>query len=722
MKLKSLLLFAILAVAPTLYGGVVTGNLQGPSGLPVKNATLTFTLQQAGLIIGSGNVAQLTSQCWTSQDGSVVGLPNPMQPATVAVGPTATLPSGIYYVRFTFYNSLGESLPSPETHIQTTTLTALLVSPPVTFPANATGINVYIGTSAGSETLQGSTTSPTQQYSQTTPLNSGGTPPGANTAPCTIAFNDTIIPYGGYNVSLTSATGNAYPGWPQAWQLNGGPSGTINVSSGAPLWNGTVVYPMPILSQPLNHGPQSISGPLDFGGYDVTNIGVLTANSVNGVVNPVIPQAGVDLGAAVNNALATCADQCTILLPSGSFSYSTQIVLPQNIFGQYKLSGQPGTVLTWNGSTDAIVTRPVTIGASNLTIEGFQLINAGSGTTAGIHLYPTNHVIVQNMVVQGFTDGVLVEGTNSSDIVHNDITNNVNGVRLISTFCSATPNATCVPTNLSGTLFAANAINIDHNQITNNQHWGVIFGDSPGNGDSGALNDNVSFNDLEQNGTGGSTFGALYSGKSTGLLVFHNYLEGSPREIVLGLLGAGNFFGTVGAHITSNFYTTLPSPLYNIELQNADRTTIDSNTEQGGAGVSSTNCFINVGGVETNTILIPNSIVQSPPNGNRLCSVGTPIQTFAGAGSWIAFNNNYMAKIAAGAFPITAGASDTQASVNVATSSSCFAYSTANGSQATAQGLIAQVYVKPGNGSFTIFHPTGNAGLLYDVYCTGPQN
>ena len=106
-----------------------------------------------------------------------------------------------------------------------------------------------------------------------TPVTTGETIPTMNDVPCTIAFNDTIIPYSGYNVSLLSSSGNAYPGWPQAWQLNGGLSGTVNISNGAPLWNGTVIYPQPILSQPLNHGPQSISGLVNMTGYDLLNAG-----------------------------------------------------------------------------------------------------------------------------------------------------------------------------------------------------------------------------------------------------------------------------------------------------------------------------------------------------------------------------------------------------------------------------------------------------------------
>jgi hypothetical protein len=121
-----------------------------------------------------------------------------------------------------------------------------------------------------------------------------GVPPSVNNTVCHIAFNDTIIPYSGYKVSLTSTAGNAYPGFPQNWQLNGGLNGTVNVSQGAPLWNGTVVYPQPIVAQPLNHGPQSISGPLNMSGYNLVNV----LEEGIGKVNPAFP---VDVAGLINS-------------------------------------------------------------------------------------------------------------------------------------------------------------------------------------------------------------------------------------------------------------------------------------------------------------------------------------------------------------------------------------------------------------------------------------
>lgn len=261
------------------FGGTITGTLQTPGGLPVANGTLAFTLRQAGLAIGSGGVVPVTSDCYTSTDGSIVGLPNPTASVESAIGyGSGSLPAGIYYVEVTFYAgspSAQESLPSPEARIQLTGAGTLAVSAPASWPANAAGMRVYIGMSSGGETLQGQTTGAGSQYSQSSPLAAGAAPPSTNNSICSIAFNDTIIPYTGYDVSLTSANGNSYPGWPQAWQLNGGANGTVNVSEGAPLWNGTVIYPQPIMAQPLNHGPQSISGPLNLNGYNLANAGAI---------------------------------------------------------------------------------------------------------------------------------------------------------------------------------------------------------------------------------------------------------------------------------------------------------------------------------------------------------------------------------------------------------------------------------------------------------------
>ena len=260
------------------YAGTVTGNLLGPSGNPVKDARLGFALQQAGLLVGSGSVVPTAASCYTSVDGSVVGLPDPvLLPVVTVTYGSGSMAAGIYYVAFSLIDGSGNvTLASPELQVQLTAPGTLTLPPPASFPVNAVGMQVYIGTASGAETAQGNTSGATQAWTQNvTPSTTPQALPTTNATACSIAFNDTIIPYSGYNVSLVSVSGNAYPGWPQAWQLNGGANGIVNISNGAPLWNGTIVYPQPIVSQPLNHGPQSISGLLNLTGYDVVNVGAM---------------------------------------------------------------------------------------------------------------------------------------------------------------------------------------------------------------------------------------------------------------------------------------------------------------------------------------------------------------------------------------------------------------------------------------------------------------
>jgi hypothetical protein len=87
--------------------------------------------------------------------------------------------------------------------------------------------------------------------------------------------NDAGWPTGtGYQVSMTTPAGDNVPGWPQQWQLLG-PGTTQNISNGLPFYNGTVTYPIPILARPVNHAPQSISGPLYMTNYNLVQIGAL---------------------------------------------------------------------------------------------------------------------------------------------------------------------------------------------------------------------------------------------------------------------------------------------------------------------------------------------------------------------------------------------------------------------------------------------------------------
>jgi hypothetical protein len=377
-KVRALLI--LMLGAATAYGGTITGTLLGPSGLPIKNGTLNFGLQQAGLMVGTGSVVPTTAQCFTSNDGTVVGIPNPLTlPNTSITYGSGTMAAGIYYVEFTFYtNSNLETVASPELQVQLTSTGTLIIAPPVTFPPNAAGMRVYVGTASGAETAQGNTTGPTQVFNQNeTPVTSGETVPTVNDVPCTIAFNDTIIPYSGYNVSLLSSGGNAYPGWPQAWQLNGGLSGTVNISNGAPLWNGTVIYPQPIFAQPLNHGPQSISGLLNMTGFNLINLGALGVGTStpsfpvdveNGYIN-------TNLGYLVGGG-AGAIGQC--LVSNGTYFGPGSCGSLPSIYNQYVAAN--GTLLPQQSIINFLPRFTV---ANNSAANWNYIDLAASGATAG---------------------------------------------------------------------------------------------------------------------------------------------------------------------------------------------------------------------------------------------------------------------------------------------------------------------------------------------------
>ena len=57
----------------------------------------------------------------------------------------------------------------------------------------------------------------------------------------------------------------------------------INLSNGLLYYHGVVMFPSPILASPLNHGTQSITGPLSLGQYTLYVGGPRQAAVISGV-------------------------------------------------------------------------------------------------------------------------------------------------------------------------------------------------------------------------------------------------------------------------------------------------------------------------------------------------------------------------------------------------------------------------------------------------------
>lgn len=466
---------------------------------------------------------------------------------------------------------------------------------------------------------------------------------------------------------------------------------------------------------------------------DFKNFSSMVALSTNGDINAAL-QSGSDIGAKISAAITQCSAKCRILIPPGSYSYSTTITLPLNIFGTYTLNGDPGAVLTYTGSGDAIFTPIGTNGPgeSQLIIEGFQL-NGNGSATAGIHLYPTNRVTIRNMNIQGFSngDGITVEGTNSSNIYDNLISNNKNGVHLIPTLCNNSFPYTCSPTGSGSNAFTPNAIHVFANQIAVNSNW-AIWNDRDSNpgGLTGSLNNSYRDNDLENNGTSPNG-GAIYDMHSRATVIEGNYFEGSPHHVVLGELGAGSALNTAGPVVRDNYFTTSPpiSPAtkqYNIELQDTVDALIEGNSELGAAGISTaTNCFINSAtSGESRTLLGRNAIFQNSTDGsgNQICVNGTGVNAFAGGGSATLISQQYQGYMGDQFFQInTAVTSESVGIQNMTVSGSCQLAPSVGNTTAIAAGrasiLAGTSYVSAvSSGGITITHPSGSA-MTYDIIC-----
>lgn len=267
-------LFVLLLALP-LAAGTLTGRLVLPmTTRPLAGATLTFTLSQAAAVPGSFMLVPQSVSCFTTADGSIVGLPDPAAlPSAQAQTTGGSLPSGLYFIQWTWLGASGETLPSSELEISLAAPGSIQLQPPANPPASATGMSVYIGTASGQETMQYS--GPIAAYTQSVPLVSGALPPNRNTTVCSLNFNDDTIPAPTYyQVNLLAAGGAQIAGFPQSWYLSGS---TVDVSAIVPLsTNPALRFPEPILSNPSSAMPQSIASPLLLNGYPLSgaaNIG-----------------------------------------------------------------------------------------------------------------------------------------------------------------------------------------------------------------------------------------------------------------------------------------------------------------------------------------------------------------------------------------------------------------------------------------------------------------
>jgi hypothetical protein len=323
--LRFVLTLLLLLPAPLAYAGTVTGQIQlASSGKGLANGTLTFTLSQAAVVSGTASIVTSPVSCYTDASGNVVGLPNPLtSPSLSPNSGSGSLPPRTYFVRYTWANTSGETVGSGEAVLTTTQNGTLIVQVPANPPANATQWKIYIGTASGGETLQATQTAPFTSYSQSVALVAGTALPAANTTVCSLRFNDELQPsYTAYTVTLITSTGANIPGFPQKWYLSGGAAGTVNVGQGSPLYNGTVVYPQPIISNPAQSSMQSLNGPLNMNGFAIINTALSFTNGL------ILPEAAAPPGSLGNDILY--ADQTAHRLKMINNNTTADLVIGAN--------------------------------------------------------------------------------------------------------------------------------------------------------------------------------------------------------------------------------------------------------------------------------------------------------------------------------------------------------------------------------------------------------
>ncbi len=416
--------------------------------------------------------------------------------------------------------------------------------------------------------------------------------------------------------------------------------------------------------------------------------------------------AGADIGERINAALEDCHHQCTVEMPAGKWSFATTIHLPSLAYGTYALRLDPGTVLTYTGKGDAIAAPAYGLYVASLLIAGGELIGSPAAAV-GIHLFPTNHIIIRNMIIRGFTggDGIRIEGANTVDVLEDAVLDNRVGIHLIGTHClhqRDSRNDLICSTHLPGDGYAPNAIHVIGDMISSNHQWGIWEDYAPGV--TPALGNLYLGNNLEENGDSGNQaeHGTIWLAFSRATQVEANYFEGTSAYVRIGAAGRP---ASVGVAVRGNYFTTNAAVPITVDLVNAVDTMIEDNSQYN-PFPNATPCFVNLGS-ETGTYLGKNHLESK----SVACRGGKPAQLPASA--WEA-NPGTSGSIGRFVGQITTSAKglDTLNSAGITPAAHCAAFA------ADAKGAaLTGVYAEAGNGTVTVHHAAPAGGKL-NVFCS----
>ena len=293
---------------------------------------------------------------------------------------------------------------------------------------------------------------------------------------------------------------------------------------------------------------------------------------------------GVDIGAKIIAAFASCANRCMVYIPAGIYVYRTTIVFPVTSLGQSCLSGAgAATVLDYTGSGDAIAAFGNGSADASVCMRDFQIKGSPAGTT-GIHLRTFQLGHFSNIFISNFAAGeaILNEGANTCFFYGVTLRSNRNGVhqRAVENF---TPNA--------NSFFGGEI---------SSTHWG-FYEESNANGAGGKNTfSSVVFQSNGNAGVGGHVF--LQGGASDAFE--SSYFEYDSKAWGAQSILIGDASHSVqGTSIRDNLFIAAPNTSHTINIINGSYTTIDGNQEGG----APTGTFLGRGTGESKTILGQNS-------------------------------------------------------------------------------------------------------------------
>lgn len=665
--IKSLLTSGICALLllSQAVAGTVTGAVQNPSGGSVANGTFSFTLTQAAVISGTATLVNGPVNCFTDANGNVVNEPNPLVAPVVSQNlASGTLAAGTYYLRLTYADGTGQTFASPETVFTLTGTGTLIVTAPVKQPAGVTNYKVYIGTSSGAETLQGSVTvSPGSwgNYSQTSALVAGSALPVSNTTVCTLHFNDEMQPsFVCYDVGLTGPSGGAnLPGWPQYWYLGGGSNGTVNVSVGTPqstvCQGAGVVYPQAILTNPATNGLQSINGPLSLNGFSFT-AGPITGTTINGLIENLTGTQSTTFGSHATTTTETIipASPFPISSPFPQFDYLAAAVNGIDFQKEQQRANR-------NGVLDAVAGGVFVPSSQTATFGGFGMQQDG---IAGY---------VHNESPQGDPVGVYGEATVSYNTV------GVNQTWSANFWCGEGTGDT--PMTQNGSCYG---LEIDIQQLTNHLGgWAMDFNGAAPFGFGGLLFVQPGASGFWKPGIEFATGSTKSPDNSGNAAIYFQPIASGNNQPSQGELwqstdsGGGTHFFASTLAANGNFLWSVPNVGIQMALTSgSDRTLeirrLSTDFLAGGTAVGSCtglgtgSCSLGSGATDTNW-----SVQFSPagaPSASGLFTItfGAALGTNAGnCGAWISNAGNSWATNASGAIAATVVQNSTNGTASV---------------------------------------------------------